>query len=250
MTTTDISRERVQAIRHGDERKYGALVTDDFRVHRSLYTDTAIFQDEMVRIFGGTWVYLLHESEIPEPFDFQTRRIGRRPVIVTRSENGEILVLLNRCSHRGTLLCTAECGSARRFQCAYHGWTYDNTGRLLAVTYPEGYRESFDKSAYNLGRVPRVESYRGFVFCSLNPDVESVTEWMGPARPVFDWATKSENGSSIKMIRASTMSFHRQLEAPERQQRRHVPRTVHSQVHSCDDTRAARSRQVTRSLQG
>ena len=37
------------------------------RVHRSLYTDADIFVAEMERIFGGAWVYLAHESQLPEP---------------------------------------------------------------------------------------------------------------------------------------------------------------------------------------
>ncbi|MHB1886968.1 MAG: aromatic ring-hydroxylating oxygenase subunit alpha [Acidimicrobiales bacterium] len=168
-----------------------------------------IFEDEMIRIFGGTWVYLLHESEIPAPFDFQTRRVGRRPVIVTRGEEGEINVLLNRCTHRGTLLCPLEAGNAKRFQCAYHGWTFANSGDLTGITYPDGYRSDFPRDNYNLGRAPRVESYRGFVFCSFNPDVESVEEWMGPAKSIFDWAVNRAGGdANIRMVKASTMSYH------------------------------------------
>ena len=70
MTITEISSDQLVVVEHGAERRYGELVTDDFRVHRSIFTDPAIFEDEMTRIFGGTWIYLLHESEIPEPFDF------------------------------------------------------------------------------------------------------------------------------------------------------------------------------------
>ncbi len=201
--------ERPSVATHIVERpQYRDLVTDDFRVHRSVFTDPQIFEDEMIRIFGGTWVYLLHESEISAPFDFETRRVGRRPVIVTRGEDGEIHVLLNRCTHRGTMLCPLESGNQKRFQCAYHGWTFSNSGELTAVTYPEGYRADFLKEAYNLGRAPRVQSYRGFVFCSFNPDVESVEEWMGPARPIFDWAVDQTGGdSNIKLVKASVMEY-------------------------------------------
>ncbi len=184
---------------------YERLVTDDFRVHRSLFTDSTIFDDEMDRIFGGTWVYLLHESEVASPNDFQVRRVGRRPVIVARSEDDSIAALFNRCTHRGTLLCPLEYGSAARFQCAYHGWTFANTGKLVGITYPDGYRESFDVPAHDLGRLPRVESYRGFVFGSLNPNVEPVAEWLGPARPVFDWLV--DRFPHIRMLKASTMEY-------------------------------------------
>jgi phenylpropionate dioxygenase-like ring-hydroxylating dioxygenase large terminal subunit len=187
-------------------RNYSDLVTEDFRVHRSVFTDPRIFDDEMVRIFGGTWVFLLHESEIPAPNDFQTRRVGRRQVIVSRTEDGTIVGLLNRCSHRGTLLCPLESGSAARFQCAYHGWTFANTGKLLGVPYPDGYRESFDLDAHDLGQLPRIESYRGFVFGSFNPDVEPVADWLGPARSTFDWVI--DRFPAFRIVKASAFEYH------------------------------------------
>jgi phenylpropionate dioxygenase-like ring-hydroxylating dioxygenase large terminal subunit len=191
--------------RGGPQRGYARLVTDDYRVHRSAYVDPAVFEDEMTRIFGGTWVYLLHESEIPDPGSFRTLRVGLRPVIVTRAEDGAIHALLNRCSHRGALLCTAPAGTARRFQCAYHGWTFASDGRLSAVPYADGYRDSFDRAAYGLRRFGRVESYRGFVFGSLRPSVESVADWLGPARAVLDWAIDSL--PPARMLRAATFEY-------------------------------------------
>ena len=62
MTITETCSDQLVVVRHGAERRYGELVTDDFRVHRSVFTDPAIFDDELTRIFGGTWIYLLHES--------------------------------------------------------------------------------------------------------------------------------------------------------------------------------------------
>lgn len=185
---------------------YAHLVTDDYRVHRSAYVDPAVFEAEMARIFGGTWVYLLHESEIPDSGSFRTLRVGLRPVIVTRADDGAVHALLNRCSHRGALLCTAPAGRARRFQCAYHGWTFANDGRLTAVPYADGYRGSFGRGAYGLRRFDRIESYRGFVFGSLRPDVEPVADWLGPARAVLDWAIDSL--PPARMLRAATFEYH------------------------------------------
>src|SRR5213080_135477 len=89
---------------------FDELVQED-RVHRLIYTDPAIFQAEMVNIFGAVWVYLAHESQIPKNDDFITTRLGLRPVIVLRDQNGQIRVLFNRCTHRGTTLCRKERGS-------------------------------------------------------------------------------------------------------------------------------------------
>jgi phenylpropionate dioxygenase-like ring-hydroxylating dioxygenase large terminal subunit len=163
---------------------YKALVQDD-RIHASLYTDPRVFEDEMERIFHRGWVFVGHESEIPAPGDYLTRHIGREPVIMVRGKDGAVEVLVNRCMHRGTLVCSAERGSARTFACPYHGWTYDLSGTLLGVPYPGGYA-ALDKRAHGLARPPRVSAYRGFVFASLSPDGPSLAEHLGPATRLID----------------------------------------------------------------
>ena len=114
------------------------LVKED-RVHQSVYTDPTIFKEEIVKIFGQNWVYLAHESEIPNPNDFKTGYLGKRPIIITRDRNGEIHSFLNRCMHRGATICRQEKGSAKQFTCPYHGWTYSNNGDLAGVPWPKGY---------------------------------------------------------------------------------------------------------------
>jgi phenylpropionate dioxygenase-like ring-hydroxylating dioxygenase large terminal subunit len=163
---------------------YKTLVQDD-RIHASLYTDPRVFEDEMERIFHRGWVFVGHESEIPAPGDYLTRHIGREPVIMVRGKDGVVGVLVNRCMHRGTLVCAAERGSARTFACPYHGWTYDLSGALLGVPYPGGYA-ALDKRAHGLARPPRVSAYRGFVFASLSPDGPSLAEHLGPATRLID----------------------------------------------------------------
>lgn len=165
--------------------RYDGLVFPD-RVHRSLYTDPQVFAEEMVRIFAGSWVYLAHESEIRKPYDFKTVTVGLRPIIVTRLESGAVTAMFNRCAHRAALLCRDDGGNRRLFTCPYHGWTYDGSGELIGVPHAEGYAKSFDKGDRHLGRFPRVESYRGFIFGSLNPGVPDVVEWLGPATEYID----------------------------------------------------------------
>ena len=168
------------------------------RVHRSLYTDPAIFEQEMTHIFGAVWVYLAHESQIPNNDDFVTSRLGPRPLIVTRDMNGKIRALYNRCTHRGARVCRTDRGSARSFQCAYHGWTYFNTGKLRGVPWPEGYACDFSDSQFNLAQVPRVESYRGFIFGTLNPAAPALLEYLGAARkPIDEWLDRHPGGRVI-----------------------------------------------------
>ena len=67
-------------------------------MHGSLYTDPAIFAAELEQIWYRTWVYVGHESEVPEPNDYVLKSIGPQPVIMTRDRDGEIHLLLNRCA--------------------------------------------------------------------------------------------------------------------------------------------------------
>lgn len=156
-------------------------------VHGKIYTDAEVFQMEMDKIFGQTWVYVAHESEVSNPGDYKTTRIGKQPVIVSRSaDDGQINVLFNRCRHRGASVCQAESGNANVFRCAYHGWTYANNGDLLGVPMNDGY-ENFDRGEMGLIPVPKVDSYAGFIFASLNENVKPLAEHLGKARPYLDY---------------------------------------------------------------
>ncbi len=99
----------------------GKLVEPD-RVHRSVYTDPAIYQLEMERIFENTWIYVGHDSQVPDPGDYYATVIGRQPVIMVRHTDGEVKVLYNRCAHKGSMLVGDTCGKVKQFSCAYHGW--------------------------------------------------------------------------------------------------------------------------------
>jgi len=176
---------------------YKTLVQDD-RIHVSLYTDPRIFTDEMDRIFARGWVFVGHDSEVPSPGDFVTREIGTQPVIMVRKKDGGVSVFLNRCMHRGTMLCPAAGGHTRTFACPYHGWTYDLDGTLLGVPYPGGYA-SFDKSAHGLRAVPRVSSYRGFVFASFCPTGPTLAEHLGPATRLIDRSCDLSTESEIEL---------------------------------------------------
>jgi benzoate/toluate 1,2-dioxygenase alpha subunit len=159
----------------------------EFRVNGAVYTDPEIFRAENDRVFGTTWVYLAHESEIPDPGDYKTSYVGLRPVIVVRGDDGTVRVLLNRCRHRGSVICRKELGNAKEFQCRYHGWLYANDGRLLAIAQHRGaYPADIDKGTLGLFQVPRIETYRGLIFASMNPRVCSLLDHLGPAKRYID----------------------------------------------------------------
>jgi len=163
------------------------LIQSD-RVHRRVYTDPAIFDLEMDRIFGKAWLYVGHESQIPAPGDYFTTDLARQAVVVLRHSDGTVRVLFNRCSHRGAKVCEAESGHAKRLQCPYHGWTYDSDGRFLSSAYHRDYLDSskFDPADLNLRSVPRATVYRGFVFASLATVGPSLADSLGPITSAID----------------------------------------------------------------
>jgi phenylpropionate dioxygenase-like ring-hydroxylating dioxygenase large terminal subunit len=151
------------------------------RVHRQIYTDPAIFELELAWIFGTTWIYVGHESQVRNPGDYLVTRIGRKPVALVRDLDGGIHVIHNQCAHRGALVIATERGNASEFTCCYHGWTYHLDGRIKRIPLQHGYPADFDprepKTA--MVKVPRVESYRGFVFASEANEGPSLRDFLG-----------------------------------------------------------------------
>lgn len=185
---------------------FSELVFED-RVHRSIYTDPAIFEIEMTRIFGAVWVYLAHESQIPRNDDYVTARLGLRPIIVARDSQGKVRALYNRCPHRGARLCRNDKGSAKTFRCGYHGWTFFNSGKLRAVPWPDGYACDFSDAKFNLAQVARVESYRGLIFGTLNADAPSLTDYLGGIRkPIDEWVDRNPGGK-VEVREANRLKY-------------------------------------------
>jgi len=164
-----------------------ALVRPD-RVHRRVYTDPAVFDLEMERIFGRAWLYVAHESQLASPGDFVRARLGRADVVVTRGRDGRVHVLHNRCAHRGAQFCSARRGRAQSFICPYHGWSFALDGTLEGLphrqSYPPGFR--LEDPENHLARAPRVESYRGFVFASLAAAGPGLREHLGEMTDAID----------------------------------------------------------------
>ncbi|OOY21950.1 benzoate 1,2-dioxygenase large subunit [Thioclava sp. DLFJ5-1] len=159
------------------------------RCRRDIFTDEEMFELEMKHIFEGNWVYLAHESQIPQNNDYFTTWIGRVPIIITRDKEGELHAVVNACAHRGATLCRRKHGNKSSFTCQFHGWTFNNAGKLLKVkdgktgAYPEAFNRD---GSYNLKKVAKFASYKGFLFGSLNPDVAGLEEHLGETRVIID----------------------------------------------------------------
>ena len=112
---------------------------DYSRVRYGIYTDPEIYTHEQEKIFrGDVWCFVGMEAEVPNPGDYKTTFVGDTPVIVLRRDDGQINVLVNRCVHRGNLVCTKESGNAPHLTCVYHNWTYTLDGALRGVAFQGG----------------------------------------------------------------------------------------------------------------
>lgn len=170
-----------------------------YRVPRRAFTDQAVFEREYAAIFDRCWLYLGHASELPNPGDFVSRTVARRPILFTRDKDGAFHAMLNTCPHRGATVCRERRGSAPAFQCMYHGWVFANTGRLMVVPghagYPEDYKTDPGKQ---LTHVPRLDRFGDFFFISFAKDGEDLATYLGDAG---DWlnlaADQSAKGMTI-----------------------------------------------------
>ncbi|OVZ64870.1 aromatic-ring-hydroxylating dioxygenase subunit alpha [Pigmentiphaga sp. NML080357] len=157
------------------------------RVHRAYYTDPDVFDVEMRKVFGKVWVYVGHDSLVPRPGDYYCTTLAGQPVVLSRDDKGGVHVLYNRCGHRGAKVLSTTRGNARVFSCMYHGWGFRPNGELAGVPMRADFPEaSLNEARAGMERLARVDSYRGFVFASMDPDVMPLLDFLGVARQGID----------------------------------------------------------------
>jgi len=177
-----------------------------FRCKREMFTDPRLFDLEMKHIFEGNWLYLAHESQIPEKNDYYTTQMGRQPIFIARNKDGELNAFINACSHRGAMLCRFKSGNKATYTCPFHGWTFNNSGKLLKVKDPKeaGYPDSFNcDGSHDLKKVARFESYRGFLFGSLREDVAPLEDFLGESKKIIDMVV-DQSPDGIEVLRGSS----------------------------------------------
>jgi len=117
-------------------------------------------------------------SELPEPGSYCTKSVMGRSVLLTRTSDGSVKAFDNICLHRQSEVVTG-CGTAKRFTCPYHAWTYDNTGKLIGLPGREGF-PGVQLRSDGLTELPAVE-FAGFLWVAIEPDaVLDVAAHLGP----------------------------------------------------------------------
>lgn len=132
------------------------------------YYEQERFQAEIDRIFHRMPLLLAATAEMPEVGDYKAMVAAGIQVLITRTQSGEIKAFINMCTHRGARLMDEGCGSARRFTCPYHAWTFSPDGDLVAVYSADDFGD-IDKSDYGLTELPCLEK-AGLIWVTLDPE--------------------------------------------------------------------------------
>jgi salicylate 5-hydroxylase large subunit len=194
----------------------GAPIVDDPPATRSwpagathqvpywVYTDAGVYAAEQRRIFQGpSWNYVGLSCEVPAPGDFKRTTLGEVPVVLTRDKRGGLNVLVNRCAHRGVMFCTADRGNSTMFQCPYHQWSYDLTGRLLGVPFKKGLDghggmpADFSNSEHGLASLAVTERH-GVVFASFDHSVKPFAEYLDDTN--LGWFDRVFDGRGLRLL--------------------------------------------------
>src|SRR5882757_3281803 len=159
-------------------------------VHRDVYIDEEVFQLEMEHLFANTWVYVGHDSQVPNEGDYFGTTVGTQPILMVRHTDNTVKVLHNRCPHKGTRITTETCGNTGKFfRCPYHAWTFRTDGTLRAIPLANGYEcAKLEESHAGAGMNPvkHVHNYRGFVFAKLNDVGLGFEEFFGESLSSID----------------------------------------------------------------
>ena len=155
------------------------------RIPFQVFSDPAIYKLEQEKIFRGpVWHFLCLELDLKELGDYRTSFIGETPIIAVRDRDGHINGMVNRCAHKGALVCHKERGNAKVLSCLYHSWTYDLKGQLMGLAFRNGLRGKggmpgdFSIKDHRLEPI-RTAVYAGMVFGTFSDDTPDVETFFG-----------------------------------------------------------------------
>jgi len=181
---------------HGDLSLRSVVDVERGLVGREVYVNEAIYQQELEQIFARAWLFIGHESQVPNPGDFIVSRMGEEEVILVRDRRDKQLhIFLNSCRHKGMKVCRYDDGNTLVFTCPFHGWSYDTDGRLVGVPYYDAaYHGEMDKSKWGLHEVAQMCNYYGSVWATWDSKAPSFEDYVGAYAPSIRHCFQSTDG--------------------------------------------------------
>jgi len=166
-----------RALRHSRDNTTDSA-PDTLEISVGDYRDADIWNLELREVFRRVPIALALTAELPELGDYKAMEASGLPVLLTRGTDGVVRAFLNVCRHRGARVCEPGTANARRFQCPYHAWTYNDRGQLAGI-YRADQFGAVDRGDRGLVALPAAERF-GFVWVVLSPDGDlQLDPWLG-----------------------------------------------------------------------
>ncbi|MFI5046199.1 MAG: aromatic ring-hydroxylating dioxygenase subunit alpha [Acidimicrobiia bacterium] len=157
-----------------------------------MYTSPDVLRQERELIFGRSPMFLGMSGDLPAPGTWKSVDIVDTPYLLCRDADGEVHLYLNSCRHRGVKVVDGA-GTSANLRCPFHAWTYDFTGKLIAITEPEAF-EGLCREEHGLVSLPVVERY-GMIFGAPVPgpplDADDFLCGLGPELAEWGFETFS-----------------------------------------------------------
>ncbi len=155
----------VQEVLQAQSKRRGLSLDNYF------YQSARVYQRELEQLLFRSWVYAAHVSELPNPGDFVLFEIAGDSIIISRDSAGQIHALHNICRHRGSRVCQKQSGNSKTFTCPYHGWVYENNGKLRPPRESASY-DALNSDDYGLKSIA-IEVFEGLVFINFDLQAQS-----------------------------------------------------------------------------
>jgi methanesulfonate monooxygenase large subunit len=202
------TQERGRSSRNLEQWTRRPNLPDTHYVDTRVYTDAAIYEEEIDRLWNRTWLPVCHESELPKPYDYRTAGVaGRKPIVVVRGPDNRIRTFLNVCPHRGntivrspagTLLKAEPSGNPKHMTCMFHGWQFDAMGRCAEIPRETaGYQGRVCKADVGLREIRTEIAHGGFVWANLDDNCGPLADFTAGA---FDFMSRELDTEPLEIF--------------------------------------------------